>query len=517
MSLQPARLVYTGRLRFRLWRTSTTAPIFVTFPPPQLSPLRCISSIPPRKHQQSLARSRPAVPGVVTYHSKMAVIERHPADAGHEQEVLETPPHHEEGAAPPLAVLPLKMVLRSLIISTISSSQLLLPPSLSIMSLLASSHNPILNPDKNPLLRFFIKRTFYAQFCAGVSYGEVERTIDGLKDLGFSGVILGYAREIVLNDEQLASLTSCDGPNVEECVRTEIKPWEEGTIETVNLAKPGDFVALKFTGAGRLAMADLQNRALPSPALARAIDAICARAVSRGVRLLFDAEQAAIQPGIDDWTLSYMRKYNTKPGHAYIYGTYQAYLKSCPATLASHLKAAQEDSFTLGVKLVRGAYLGSDPRHLIHDTKENTDACYDGIAESVLSRQWNDTLAGTTEFPQASLILASHNADSVRKAREICEYGGAKTEISFAQLMGMADEVSCELLPTSGKRGLAAVPDRRSVQAYKYLVWGSTGECMKYLLRRAYENRDAVQRTKAGRDAMWWELVRRFKGIFGSA
>lgn len=264
-------------------------------------------------------------------------------------------------------------------------------------------------------------------------------------------------------------------------------------------------------------MADLKTRSPPSPALASAIDSICERAVSRGVRLLFDAEQAGIQPGIDDWTLSYMRKYNTEPGHAYIYGTYQAYLKSAPETLASHLRAAEADSFTLGVKLVRGAYLGSDPRHLIHDTKANTDACYDGIAESVLARRWNDTLSGSGKFPQASLIIASHNADSVRKAREISENEGAKTEVSFAQLMGMADEVSCELLPTAGKTGLASVPDRRGVQAYKYLVWGSTGECMKYLLRRAYENRDAVQRTKAGRDAMWVELVRRFKMAFGLA
>lgn len=264
-------------------------------------------------------------------------------------------------------------------------------------------------------------------------------------------------------------------------------------------------------------MASLTAREAPPPELASAIDAICSRAVSRGVRLLFDAEQAAIQPGIDDWTLSYMQKYNTKPGHASIYGTYQAYLKSCPATLAGHLQKAQEESFTLGVKLVRGAYLGSDPRHLIHDTKENTDACYDGIAKGVLTRKWNETLSSSGEFPAASLILASHNAESVLKAREICERGEAKTEIAFAQLMGMADEVSCELLPAAGKKegGAAPVPERTGVQAYKYLVWGTTGECMKYLLRRAYENRDAVQRTKVGRDAMWGELVRRVKGVFG--
>jgi hypothetical protein len=40
---------------------------------------------------------------------------------------------------------------------------------------------------------------------------------------------------------------------------------------------------------------------------------------------------------------------------------------------------------------------------------------------------------------------------------------------------------------------------------------------MKYLLRRAYENRDAVQRTKAGKEAMKTELLRRVRGLFGLA
>jgi hypothetical protein len=34
---------------------------------------------------------------------------------------------------------------------------------------------------------------------------------------------------------------------------------------------------------------------------------------------------------------------------------------------------------------------------------------------------------------------------------------------------------------------------------------------MKYLLRRAHENKDAVQRTKSGRDAMWAEVLRRVR------
>lgn len=243
----------------------------------------------------------------------------------------------------------------------------------------------------------------------------------------------------------------------------------------------------------------------------RSIDSICQLAHERGVRLLFDAEQDALQDGIDDWTMEFAKKYNTSPESATIYGTYQAYKKKAPQVLARHLAEAQEGGFSLGVKLVRGAYLGSDPRECLHDTKADTDACYDGIAASVLTRQWNSTLQGKGDFPAAHLVLATHNAESVQKARAICDAGGAKAGIAFAQLQGMADEISCELVEASQAARTDGSSTAPQLPAYKYLVWGTTGECMKYLLRRAHENKDAVQRTKSGRDAMWAEVVRRFK------
>lgn len=276
------------------------------------------------------------------------------------------------------------------------------------------------------------------------------------------------------------------------------------------------------------------------------------------MRLLFDAEQQAVQHGIDDWTLIYMRKYNRNASRkAVIYGTYQAYLKATPSVVAAHLHTARAEGFTLGVKLVRGAYLGSDPRHLIHDTKADTDACYNGIAEALLRREFSGPLAPYAKpppasspsssssspavFPEVNMVLASHNTETVRKARALLEEQGGRgggstdpatpirgslttatktthaglrdnakgvTEIAFAQLQGMADEVSCEILAAK-ERGVFAP------RVYKYVVWGSAGECMKYLLRRAHENRDAVQRTKSGRDAMRAELWRRVKGVFG--
>ncbi|KAK1827389.1 FAD-linked oxidoreductase-like protein [Podospora conica] len=419
----------------------------------------------------------------------------------------------EDMAKPaPLAILPLTNILRSLMTTTVSSSPLLLPPSLAVMSILANTTNPLLNPDRNPLLRFFLKHTFYAQFCAGENPAEVRHTISSLKQIGFSGVILGYAKEVVL---PASSSTPTSTTTPTENTATEVRPWATGTLETVRLASPGDFVALKFTGAGQHALHMLTHRLPPSATLAGYIDSICALAAARGVRLLFDAEQHAVQPGIDDWTMTYMRKYNTTPGKAVVYGTYQAYLKSCAATLSAHLAAARAEGFTLGVKLVRGAYMGSDPREIFHGSKAETDAAYDGIVEALVRREWRAPLSGgeaAEGFPDVNLVVASHNAESVRKARAVLEEVGGRTETAFAQLQGMADEVSCELVAGGGGGGGGKTGD---AGAYKYLVWGSTGECMKYLLRRAQENKDAVQRTRSGRDAMRGELVRRVKSLFG--
>ncbi|KAK8112296.1 proline dehydrogenase [Apiospora kogelbergensis] len=435
----------------------------------------------------------------------------------------------------PLAVLPLATVLRTLLTTTVSSSRVLLPPSLAAMGLLAHTANPLLNPDRNPLLRAFLKQTFYAQFCAGESAPEVRRTVAGLKQIGFTGVILGYAKEVVLTTEQQRRLERDGlptGADAEDCVRNEVVPWAAGTMETVRLAGPGDFVALKFSGAGRQALYALKNRLPPPKELRAAIDAVCNLAKERDVPLLFDAEQDAIQRGIDDWTMEYQRKYNADtPGHALVYGTYQAYLKSTPATLARHLAEARENGFTLGVKLVRGAYLGSDPRDIIHDTKEATDLCYDGVAEALIRREWNAVLAPSSSsssssatdekkpeaFPLVSLVLGSHNQASVRRARAVRDvlpaHEGTR-ELAIAQLQGMADEVSCELVAVK-KGDLVRDGGLEKTRAYKYIVWGSTGECMKYLLRRARENRDAVQRTRDGRDAMFGEVLRRVRRAFG--
>jgi hypothetical protein len=114
------------------------------------------------------------------------------------------------------------------------------------MVALAHAKSPILNPDKNPILRFFLKKSFYAQFCAGENAVEVRETIRRLKNIGFTGVILGYAKEVVLEGSDARDMSAAKlGQETARDIEKEINPWRDGTLETVRLAEPGDFVALK--------------------------------------------------------------------------------------------------------------------------------------------------------------------------------------------------------------------------------------------------------------------------------
>ena len=267
------------------------------------------------------------------------------------------------------------------------------------------------------------------------------------------------------------------------------------------------------------------RRLQPSSALEEAMHQICELAKERKTLLLIDAEQNAVQSGIDAWTLKYQKRYNSLiPGHAMIYGTYQAYKRDTPRILSEHLEFATKEGFTLGVKLVRGAYLGSDPRHLFWSQKEETDKAYNELANSLMRREYGDMLTSrhpAQKFPEVNLVLACHNLESVKKAMELQTQQSQRGEkgiyMVYGQLMGMADHVSCELIQAGDmvEKGIGQ-PGKERIdipKAYKYLVWGTVGECLKYLLRRAEENRDAMSRTKDSQAALGTELKRRLLSL----
>ncbi|CDM35239.1 hypothetical protein DTO013E5_6673 [Penicillium roqueforti] len=422
----------------------------------------------------------------------------------------------------PLAKLPLSSVLRSLLILSVSSSPLLLKPCIYTLSLLAHPRTAFWDVSKNPLLNMLVKQTIYKQFNAGENKIEVQDSINQIKALGCRGVLLGYAREVLVGENSDAAYDV-------KAALAEIQTWMDGTLQTVDMAQAGDFVALKFTGMGNDALRLLQSQTMPTEVMDSSILKVCDLAISRGVRLLVDAEEQAVQPGIEAWIMKYQKYCNSQtPGRAIFYGTYQAYLRSTPATLARHLETARAEGYTLGVKLVRGAYMKTEPRHLIWAEKEETDQCYDQVVESLLTRKYNSMLKAPskdtpTELPPLNLIIATHNRESVRKAHALRMQQATRGEdygvdLSYAQLQGMADEVSCELLEgfESAENSVGATP-MDAPNVFKLLTWGSVQECMGFLLRRAVENTEAVGRTKDSQIAMIAELKRRIGNVFSTS
>jgi pyrroline-5-carboxylate reductase len=145
------------------------------------------------------------------------------------------------------------MFLRSLLVATISSKKWLLLPSLRILDFLSKPHRTwILNLEKNPILYAILKKSFYDQFCAGTTPAETRTCVNALKNLGFRGVILTYASEMVFDHKSgsdhspgaAAEATKEEGAGVK--IDNVIESWRAGTVGTIDLIDEGDILAIKW-------------------------------------------------------------------------------------------------------------------------------------------------------------------------------------------------------------------------------------------------------------------------------
>ncbi|CAZ79540.1 unnamed protein product [Tuber melanosporum] len=178
---------------------------------------------------------------------------------------------------------------------------------------------------KGGLMKWGVDKTFYTQFCAGSTSAEITATISELRSLGLAGVILAYSREAEITDTAASS----------ESQSQQIKQWLDGSLKTIACVEPGDYVAIKYSGAGlsSLPLLSQHKPCFEFPELGDALLKICNSAKAKGVRILIDAEQASVQDGVHDWTLNLMHRYNTD-GKAVVYNTYQMYLKASPEILS---------------------------------------------------------------------------------------------------------------------------------------------------------------------------------------
>jgi proline dehydrogenase len=222
------------------------------------------------------------------------------------------------------------------------------------------------------------------------------------------------------------------------------------------------------------------------------------------VSLLIDAEQSWFQPAIDVISLGLQQKYNhvDVADQPVVFSTYQCYLKNSLERLNVDVSKSKRLSFHLGSKLVRGAYMPRERARAIakgyaspiHDTIQETHDCYNNAMEYLL-RQMK-----STKSPSIKVMCASHNRESIELSIKLFHELGLSNDscdgLSFAQLYGMADDLTISLGENGGK----------GYNVYKYLPYGQIKEVVPYLLRRAQENADVLGKSKYEMELLFDEL-----------
>ena len=183
---------------------------------------------------------------------------------------------------------------------------------------------------------------------------------------------------------------------------------------------------------------------------------ITEKSIKQKSKLLIDAEQSILQYNINSLTNEFIKEYNKDKVN--LYKTYQMYRKDSLKELEKDL--SQPRDYSIGVKLVRGAYYNEDiSTELLYFKKEETDNNYN---------------SGIYLFQELSkekdvLMCATHNEKSISIAKRL------NRNIEFSQLMGMSNILTKKLA-------------KENYNVFKYIPYGNFRDTYPYLIRRLYEN-----------------------------
>ena len=337
---------------------------------------------------------------------------------------------------------------------------------------------------KLPVL-FIVRATVFRQFCSGENLQESFKTV---KKLNVKNVksYLHYSVEGLENEK-----TYDDSLN--EVIRS---------IEFAASKKILDFTVFKPTA---IASSDILNKVTEEKELSDfekglydrivdRFDIICKTAFENQIKILVDAEESWFQGAIDDIVLNMMIKYNKQS--TIVFNTSQMYRHDRLKYLNDLKKLSIENSFHIGVKLVRGAYIEKENKRAkkhnyrspICESKDATDVNFNEGAKFILSNLDN-----------FSLFCGSHNEKSIYDILDIMKEGKMQKnnpKIWFGQLYGMSDNISFNLA-------------EEGYNVIKYLPFGPIKEVIPYLIRRAEENTSVKGQTSRELELIKKELKRR--------
>ncbi len=309
-----------------------------------------------------------------------------------------------------------------------------------------------------------IRATIFKQFCGGENIHECLKTVEELGKYNV-GSILDYSVEGKTKESEFDE-------TAEEIIRTlkeattnphipfgVFKPTGVGRIEVLEKVSAG----AKLNTEEEQAWANMQRR----------VDSICKAAHDYNVHLLIDAEETWTQVAVDALVRDMMEKYNKE--RAIVFNTAQMYRHDRLIYLENLLKDAQQKNYFIGMKLVRGAYMGKERERAaamgypspINPTKADTDREYDTAIEFCIKH-----------IDKFAICAGSHNEASAELLVKLMEqYNIPKNHpnIWFSQLLGMSDHISYNIA-------------KEGYNVAKYVPYGPIKNVLPYLIRRAQEN-----------------------------
>lgn len=143
----------------------------------------------------------------------------------------------DNGHGRPLARISTVNLLRSMLLGYCFSSPRLLKSSIRLMNVVVHSKWAVLHPDKSPIVATILRAFIYDHFCAGTNPAAVQASIEKTKSLGYSGIILGFSREIMAEDVV--------GSSAAEVESKSIQSWKEANLCSLKLIGRGDHTNLK--------------------------------------------------------------------------------------------------------------------------------------------------------------------------------------------------------------------------------------------------------------------------------
>lgn len=160
--------------------------------------------------------------------------------------------------------------------------------------------------------------------------------------------------------------------------------------------------------------------------------------------------------------------------------TIQSYLKDSDQKLHSYMSSSTANGTSIGVKLVRGAYMREEIEKAmnnnvsspIHESKECTNYAYNMNLENLLEKF----------KPGDNLCVATHNRGSAEFAKDKLSQKRIDRKrggVTFGQLLGMKSMMSSSLASS-----------HYAVQ--KYIPFGPVEKLIPYLARRAVEQSEVV-------------------------